>query len=371
MPRHLRLLEVQVERHKEVRERLDEWRAFHLKKREYPLMRGIHVIYAYIGFLKGRELIRQRSIVITKRLIAGRERDILIRKGRRLAQITETYHEEMPYRHRRRIKRYLRVLEEQRAIIESRRKVMERSRLYMWRIINPLQEYIFRLYAIDRVLLDQPLSIREAVKEYLIRIARKNPLFKEDIEEFPLIRHYAKRYILYYQPFPHTHNIYAVRLTPLTMTWLEDQEGVYYVSRVISAEALKQTALLESSTYVTPYILKISSKRSSEYWNSASQAGRGKIRKDTEIALARDDKQQPLRIVKLIKAIFHPHFIKRAFARMLGRREVHDEVETRCVYAMIGRRGKRDKLYEAGTPMRIAMKIRRRRIKDFLYHNRI
>ena len=370
MPRRLRLETIQIEGHKEIRDREDEWRALHIRKREYPLMRGIHVIYLYIGFLKGRQLVRERKVVISQQLIARSERRRLIRRGKRLAQITETYEEEMPYRQRRKIKRYLRVLEEQREIIRARRRVMERSKLLMWRIINPLQSYIYKLYAIDRVLLDQPLTIREAIKDYLVKIARKNPLYRQMIEEFPLIRHYAKRYILYYQLYPHTHNIYAVRLSPLTMTWLEDQEGVYYVSRVISAEALKQTALLESSTYVTPYILKISSKRSSEYWNSASQAGRGKIRKDAEIALARDDKQQPIRITTLLRAIFRPHEIKRAFARMLGRREIHDEVETRCVYAMIGRRGKRDKLYEAGTPMRVAIKIRRRRIKDFLYYNK-
>ena len=370
MPRHLRLEEVQIERHKEVRERIDEWRALHIRKREYPLMKGIHVIYAYIGFLKGLQLMRQRHVIIAQQLIAHRERQRIIKRGLRLAQITETYEEEMSYRHRRKIKRYLRVLEEQREIIKTRQRIIERSRLLMWRIINPLQSYIYRLYAIDRILLDQPLTIREAIRDYLIQIAKKNPLYRQMIEEFPLIRHYAKRYILYYQLYPHTHNIYAVRLSPLTMSWLEEQEAVYYVSRVISAEALKQTALLESATYVMPYVYKISSKRSGEMWNSSSHAGRGKIKKDTEIALARDDKQQPIRITTLLRAIFRPHEIKRAFARMLGRREIHDEVETRCVYAMIGRRGKRDKLYEAGTPMRVAIKIRRRRIKDFLYYNR-
>lgn len=371
MPRRLRLLEIQVERHREVRERLEEWRAFHLKRREYPLMRGIHIVYAYIGFLKGRELIRRRNVVISQRLIAGRERDILIRRGRRLAQITETYEEEMPYRQRRKIKRYLRVLEEQREFIRARRRVMERSRLLMWRIINPLQEYIFRLYAIDRVLLDQPLSIREAVKEYLIRIARKNPLFREDIEEFPLIRHYAKRYILYYQPYPETHNIYAVRLSPLTVSWLQDYEGALYVYRTIIAEALKQSALLEPSTYITPYIYKISSKRSGEFWNSMSQAGRDSIDKDTEMPLGRDDKQQPIRKRKILDIIFRPHEIKRAFARVLGRREIHDECGGGGGGATIGRGSRIQRLYAANAPFRLIRRIIRRRIKDAVAMNRI
>ena len=371
MPRHLRLVEVQIERHKEIRERVDEWRALHIKKREYPMMRGIHIIYFYIGFLRGREYLRKRGLVIQQTIMLQAQRRLRIKKAKRLARISETYWEEFSSRERRIIRRYSRLLEEQRELIRTRQKAVMRSQITMWRIIDPIQSYLYRLYAIDKVLIDQPEDIRTAIREALIKIAKKNPLFSLQIQENPLLRKYAKQYILYYQPFPHTHNIYAVRLSPLMMSWLEEQEAVFYVSRVISAEALKQTALLESSTYVMPYVYKISSKRSGEVWNSSSYAGRGKVKKDTEIALARDDKHQPLRIIKLIRAIFHPHLVKRAFARMLGRRELHDEIDTRSVYAMLGRRGKRDKLYEAKVPLRILTRIRRRRVKDFLAENRI
>ena len=139
----------------------------------------------------------------------------LTRRFKHRASYVTYFDSEYPTQHRRILKRFTELFMRVRERVTSLKLVKLRALLQHKPILDILQNYIFEVQAIDRAFLTLSPEERSELVNYLIDVARGNKLFRQLITEKPLLRHLAKRYLLYYQEAPFTHNIYALRLTPL------------------------------------------------------------------------------------------------------------------------------------------------------------
>jgi len=247
------------------------------------------------------------------------------------------------------------------------RLVKVRSLLQHKPILDILQNYIFEVYAIDRAFLSLTPEERADLVNYLIEVARGNRLYKQLILEKPLLRYLALRYILYYQEAPFTHNIYALRITPLMLLLTREMAQQYYIMRVLEASLLKRLALIGINKNLPFQFYRYFSKRGGEFINSMTYSSYSSSgTRNDEIICARNDLQESVWKRPLFEVVFKPHEIKRATVRALGLRELYDDVRYPSVYAMIDRRTRISKLYDSNANKVLLINKQRRRFKEIV-----
>jgi len=310
-------------------------------------------------YLRAYKLIELRQ----KRRIKTYE---LTRRFRNLAITTPYYDTAFPTQHRRILKAKSLVLLRIRKVIESKIKRTLRAELAYRPYLDILQNYINKIRAIDQAILTLDPTVREELLNALINIARGNKLTRLQVASQPLLRYLSQRYILFYQEHPFTRNIYALRLTPLLMAKSREQNQTYYVMKVLEATTMKMSALAGLVKRLAFQIYRYLSKRGGEWVNSLSYSSYAEGTRSDSIVLARDDMQQPIFTRPLYDVVFRPHEIKKATVKMLGTREIYDEVRNPSVYSMIQRRTRVSKLYDHNAPSLLLMGKQRRRFKEII-----
>ena len=291
----------------------------------------------------------------------------LTRRFMNRALVTPIFASEFPTQHRRILKAKIGLFERVRERETSLKLVKLRALLQHKPILDILQNYIFEVQAIDRSFLTLSPEERSELVNYLIDVARGNKLFRQLITEKPLLRHLAKRYLLYYQEAPFTHNIYALRLTPLMLALTRERRQQYYVMKVLEAARLKMSALIGIAKKLAFQFYRYFSKRGGEWVNSLSYSSYSESgNRDDNIVLARNDLQDSVWNRPLFEVVFRPHEIKRATVRAFGLRELYDDVRYPSVYAMIDRRTRISKLYDSDVPKFMLINKQRRRFKEII-----
>jgi len=291
----------------------------------------------------------------------------LTRRFKHRASYVTYFDSEYPTQHRRILKRFTELFMRVRERITSLKLVKLRALLQHKPILDILQNYIFEVQSIDRAFLTLSPEERSELVNYLIDVARGNKLFRQLITEKPLLRHLAKRYLLYYQEAPFTHNVYALRLTPLMLALTRARKQQYYVMKVLEAARLKMSALIGIAKKLAFQFYRYFGKRGGEWVNSLSYSSYSEIgSRDDNIVLARNDLQDSVWNRPLFEVVFKPHEIKRATTRALGLRELYDDIRYPSVYAMIDRRTRISKLYDSNANKVLLINKQRRRFKEII-----
>ena len=317
--------------------------------------------------LHDREIVARAFKLIEFRQKRRIKRYELTRRFKHRASYITYFDSEFPTQHRRILRQNIRYFVRVRERTKSLRLVKVRSLLQHKPIIDILQNYIFEVYAIDRAFLSLTPEERMELVNYLIEVARGNRLYKQLILEKPLLRYLALRYILYYQEAPFTHNIYALRITPLMLLLTREMAQQYYIMRVLEASLLKRLALIGINKNLPFQFYRYFSKRGGEFINSMTYSSYSSSgTRNDEIICARNDLQESVWKRPLFEVVFKPHEIKRATVRALGLRELYDDVRYPSVYAMIDRRTRISKLYDSNANKVLLINKQRRRFKEIV-----
>ena len=369
MPRRLRTEAVQIHR-ETVRDRIRDFRELtRFRRSHYSIMPRYHLVRFYLELTHPKRLRRLTARFRTLFLRARHHELVNVSKTRERARETPYYRQETLTIHRRRFKRYELVMERERYLVESLREALIRARPMFRPLIDLIQFYIFKLRAMDQTLDTLEPTVREQIIERLIQVAKGNKLFKQEVLQQPLLRYFAKRYILYYQEHPNTHNVYAVRLSPYMLMKAQNRNMQYYVMRVFDAAKLKMNAIAGMAKKLTMKIYRYFVKRGGEWVNSLTYSSYGPGSRTDTIVLSRDSLLDPIESRKLYDVVFRPHEIKRVTSKMLGMREMYYEIHHPGVYAMVERRTRIAKLYDSGAYKRLIMGMQRRRFKEILARN--
>jgi hypothetical protein len=277
---------------------------------------------------------------------------------------------ELPTLNRRVLTRYSLLFERERYISESFRNVLIRSKPAFKPIIDLIHAYLVRLYSYDYVLASLPDTVRESIIMRLIEIQRGNPLLAGEIEQQPLLRFYAKRYIAYYMLYPETHNAYALRLTPYTLPRMEGKALQYYALRVFSAQALKLSSISGYARRVAFRLMRYITKAFYELVNAMCYVGSTGSSRYDKIATTLDDMQNPMFKRRVLELVYRPHEIKRWCAKSLGFPELDSEITHYSILA-IERKSRVGKLYDYNAYKRLVMDLKRRRVSESLSLNAI
>ena len=296
-----------------------------------------------------------------------RQRQVeLVRRYKHRATIFPYIEETIQTLHRRPIRQRIEEIRRVRHEVESRLRASMRAELKFKEMRSLLQDYIFEVQAIDRAFLTLTPEERAELVSYLIDIARGNRLFAQQVEERPLLRYLAQRYVLFYQKKPLTHNIYALRLTPLMFYETRGRKQQYYAMKIFEAFALKMAGIIGYAKRLPFQVYRYFGKRGREFINSLTYANIGEGNRDDNVILARNDMHQPVTSRPLYDVVFRPHEIKKAVTRMLGLRELYDEVRYPSIYSMIERRTRIAKLYDNNANMVLYIGKQRRRFKEII-----
>jgi len=220
----------------------------------------------------------------------------------------------------------------------------------------------------DRMLMDLPPEEREAVIEGLIKASTGKYEPVEVLQRYPALRFFLQRYIAYFKKYPCVHKSFALRLTPVTLHFSRYMRSTYYVLRWVKVGDMREDALLRSARSIDLYFLGAMRKPYDDILNTMTYVGSGTGDYNDTVALARDDLRRDFMRAPLRRAILSPHWIKRAMSKVLGKPEMYDNVHHCSVYAILERRPKTSKLYEAEAPRSLLGKRPRRRIKEFTYY---
>jgi len=219
----------------------------------------------------------------------------------------------------------------------------------------------------DRLLLSLPPDVRDYIINRLIDVAKGNPPSPEELQQDRLLRYFLRLYIAYYSDFPCKHRSYMVKITPVTVTGFLGQRVTYYVLRWTEAKNVRADPYLGRSRPVDFYISLIRYKPDEDLWNSLLVASEGTGDYTDTVPLARDHMRRPEYNVPLRRALFQPHWVKVALAKMAGRPELATVMSHCSVYCRVGRLSKTLKWLEE-PEKRFWGRRPRRRIKDVLYY---
>ena len=264
---------------------------------------------------------------------------------------------------RRDYERFLKVAEWFRLMYESirgRAKIIFEVR---YKIGNP---ETWTLYIHDKILRDLPPEQRDFIIQRLFLVAQNNPVTREEIEANPILRYWIQRYILYYSKYPCSHNVYAFKLTPMTLYYGKGYAVRYYVMRYAFARDIKADPYIGVSRPLDFHIFSMTYKYDWEYVNVLGYAGKGACNMDDSVVSARDDKQLPMRKHPLRRLVFQPHHILRDASKALGRPEMVTNIDHSCVYAIIGRGSSDNELMDLEVPTRLIMYGKRRRFEELV-----
>ena len=365
MPRRLRT---------ETIETLREIRRFHRKYRRsarfevtFSLRNNVMRIDILAHLTLPNREIALRAYKLVEYQQKRRQRQVeIVRRYKHRASFFPYVEETIETLHRRPVKQRIEEIRRVRYQVESRLRASMRAELKFKELRSLLQDYIFEIQAIDRAFLTLSPEERAEYVSYLIDIARGNRLFAEQIEERPLLRYLSQRYVLFYQKKPLTHNIYALRLTPLMFYETRDRKQQYYSMKILEALALKASAIIGVAKKLPFQIYRYFGKRGGEFINSLTYANIGDGSRTEKVVLARDDKHQPVTSRPIYDVVFRPHEIKKAVTRMLGLRELYDEVRYPSIYSMIERKTRIAKLYDKNANMILYVIKQRRRFKEII-----
>jgi len=369
MVRRLRTEATQIHR-EQLRDRRRDFRELtRFRRSHYPVMPKYHLVRFYLELTHPKRLRHLTSRLRTLFMRSRHHELVNVSKTRERARETPYYRQEILTVHRRRLRRYEVILERERYLVESMRQALIRARPVFRPLIDLIQAYIFKLRAMDQTLDMLEPTLRESVINRLIEVAKGNKLFKQEVLQQPLLRYFAKRYILYYQEHPNTHNVYALRLSPYMLMKAQNRNMQYYVMRVFDAMKLKMNAVVGMAKKLAMQIYRYFVKRGGEWVNSLTYSSYGPGSRVDTIVLSRDSLLEPIESRKLYDVVFRPHEIKRVTSKMLGMREMYYEIHHPGVYAMVERRTRIAKLYDSGAYKRLIMGMQRRRFKEILARN--
>jgi len=369
MPRRLRTEAVQIHR-ETVRDRIRDFRELtSFRRTHYPVMPKYHLVRFYLELVHPKRLRHLRTRLKSVFLRTRHHELALAYRSVERARETPQYRQEVLTINKRRFKRYQLIAQRERYMVESLRQALIRARPVFRPLIDLIQAYIFKLRAMDQTLDTLEPTLRESVINRLIEVAKGNKLFKQEVLQQPLLRYFAKRYILYYQEHPNTHNVYALRLSPYMLMKAQNRNMQYYVMRVFDAMKLKMNAVVGMAKKLAMQIYRYFVKRGGEWVNSLTYSSYGPGSRTDTIVLSRDSLLDPIESRKLYDVVFRPHEIKRVTSKMLGMREMYYEIRDPGVYAMVERRTRIAKLYDSGAYKRLIMGMQRRRFKEILARN--
>lgn len=221
----------------------------------------------------------------------------------------------------------------------------------------------------DEYLLSLPEDVRNKVVEGIIKAAQGKYTPQEIIQQYPILMWFLHRYVLYYMKYPCKTARFAFKLTPVTIHFFKGYKVTYYVLRWIQVSDLHQDAYLSASRPIDLYFLLQVRKPYYDILNTITYSGEGSNDYKDTVTIARDETRKSLVSMPLRRAILQPHWIKRAFAKVIGKPEAYDTTSHCSIFAIPTRRPKAAKYYEAGIPVRIFSRRGRRHIKERTYYD--
>jgi len=225
----------------------------------------------------------------------------------------------------------------------------------------------YTAYYVDKILSELSENERAFVVEALRTISETKNVSPELILSIPYLRWVLWSYVAYYTKEPCKHNAYIVKITPITLRYYKGQQVTYYVLRWARAEDVKADPYIGRTKPVDLYVSLFRYKFDPETLASLVTAGTGTADPNDHVALARDHYRNPKYEIPLRRAVFQPHWVKRAFSKEIGKPEMYYSVDHCSVYAMFRRWSSYSRTYI--TPhRRILGKRPRHRIKEVLYY---
>ena len=219
----------------------------------------------------------------------------------------------------------------------------------------------------DKMLMDLPPDVRDRVIEGLIKASTAKYEPQDLIQQYPQLLWFLRRYVAYFKKHPCSHKTYALKLTPLTIGFGKAYRNTYYVLRFMKVDDMREDAFLTASRPIDLFFMASMRKPQEDVMNTMTYAGEGACDYKDKVTIARDDLRRDLVKIPLRRAVLQPHWIRRAFSKVIGKPEMYDVAHHCSIYAILSRRGKTAKLYEAGVSHRLIRKRPRRRIKEGAY----
>ena len=188
------------------------------------------------------------------------------------------------------------------------------------------------------------------------------------IEQIPELRWFLWHYMAYYSKYPCKHNIFAVKITPVTRYHLQGTRMVFYLLRYARAKDIKADPYLGRGKNTDLIFTFMRYKYDGDFWNSLLEALEGTGDMNDTVALARDSFRNVSMQAPLRRVILQPHWVKWGFAKEAGKPEAFYLVGHCSLYAVVGRVTKSACLYRGEVYRPIIGKRPRHRIKEMLYY---
>ena len=220
----------------------------------------------------------------------------------------------------------------------------------------------------DELLMSLPQEVRNAVLEALVKASTAKYEPRELYQQYPQLLFFLQRYIAYFKKYPCARKTYAIKITPVTIHLSRYYSNTYYVLRFIKVDDMREDPYLKASRSIDFYFMSATRKPYEDIMNTLTYVGSGTANYSDKVALARDDLRRELTKAPLRRAILQPHWIRRAFAKILGKPELYDSANHCSIYAILSRKPKSAKLYEAQVSPRLLGKRPRRRIKTSTFY---
>ena len=219
----------------------------------------------------------------------------------------------------------------------------------------------------DEMLMNLPENIRDAVINGLLEASRGKYPATFILRQYPVLRWFLQRYVLYYQRYPCKHSSFAIRITPVTLHFFKGYRVTYYVMRWIRVSNLKHDPYLEVARSIDLYFTMQVRKPYYDILNTFTYAESGTMNPSDYVTIARDDKRQSFIRIPLRRAILQPHHIKRGFAKIIGMPEMYDVTSHCSIYGIIERRRKTARMYEFGVSRDMIAKRKLRKVTDITW----
>jgi len=232
--------------------------------------------------------------------------------------------------------------------------------------------YFFRnktvVYTYDRLLMSLPEDMRSIVVSVLQSVSEGKGVDPRLYVHYPWIKAFLRFFIAYYGKYPCKHNVYAVKVTPVTIHLFRGYRVTYYFLRWARAEHVKADPFIGRSRPVDFYVSFLRYKYDVDLINSMMVADEGSMSWDDKVTVIRNDRRESEMSIPLRRAILQPHWVKYYLAKMVGKPEIATMIGHCSAYAVLTRPSKTLRLYAARN-RRLYGTRPRHRIKEILYRS--
>jgi len=223
-------------------------------------------------------------------------------------------------------------------------------------------------YTYDKLLWELPPEQRDLVVHVLQQIATSKFVDPKILEQYPWIRYFLWVFVAYYGKLPCKHMAYTVKLTPVTLHFFRGLRITYYVLRWSTARDAKADPYLGRTRTVDFYITFFRYKYDDDFINALEVCEEGTGDWNDSVPIARNDLRAPEYTVPLRRVVLQPHWVKWAFAKIMGKPETFTTIGHCSCYAILERTSKT--LQELRVGYRRLYGTRpRHRIKEILYRS--